>query len=159
MKDTENARKYYKKTVELSPRGFFSAITALDALDREDRHELPSGTYLDYLSTEWIADRTKKVQSVRQIVEKTPEFAPGWSEYATLLSDDAEKLAAIDKGLAARPDAETKGILEINRALILDRKGDRDGAVRVLGELALDPSSTYAAEHMAKSTLAYVAGK
>src|ERR1019366_8272650 len=37
MKDTENARKYYRKTVDLSPRGFFSAITAIDTLDREKR--------------------------------------------------------------------------------------------------------------------------
>jgi hypothetical protein len=46
--------------------------------------------------------------------------------------------------------------LQINRALILKRKGDREGAVRVLGGLALDPASTYATEHMAKVTLASI---
>jgi tetratricopeptide (TPR) repeat protein len=159
MKDTANARKYYQKTIELAPRGFFTAITALDALDREERRDLPEGTYLAYLSTEWIEDRAKKVDMVRQIVERSPAFAPAWSAYADLLNNDGEKLAAIDKGLAARPDDETKALLEINKALILDRKGDRDGAVKLLGALALDPKSTYAAEQMAKATLAYVAGK
>src|SRR5207244_2448130 len=30
MHDYDSARKYYRRTVELSPRGFFTAITALD---------------------------------------------------------------------------------------------------------------------------------
>ena len=66
---------------------------------------------------------------------------------------------AIDKGLAANPDPEMKGILQINNALILDRRGDHEGAVRLLGKLALDPASTYATEHLAKVTLANVAKK
>jgi len=115
MKDTENARKQYRKTVELSTRGFFTAITALDALVREEKGDLPTGTYLACLSLEWMDDPEKK--------------------------------------------AETKGILQINTALILDRKGDHDGAVRLLDELALDPASTYATEHLAKVTLANVAKK
>ena len=72
---------------------------------------------------------------------------------------DAEKLAAIEKGLAAKPDGETKGILLINKALINYRLGDHEGAVRLLGELALDPASTYATEHLAKVTLARIAEK
>jgi hypothetical protein len=40
--------------------------------------------------------------------------------------------------------------------LILQLKGDREGAVRLLGTLALDPASTYATEHMAKVTLANI---
>lgn len=64
--------------------------------------------------------------------------------------------AAIERGLAANPDAETKGILENNKALILLRKGDREGAIRLLGELALDPESTYATEHIAKVSLATI---
>ena len=61
---------------------------------------------------------------------------------------------AIERGLAANPDGETNGILQVNKALIRERKGDREGAVRLLGELALDPASTYATEHMAKFTFA-----
>ena len=72
---------------------------------------------------------------------------------------DAERLAAIEKGLAANPDGETKGILLINKALIMDRSGGHEGAVRLLGELALDPASTYATEHLAKVTLASVTKK
>jgi hypothetical protein len=52
------------------------------------------------------------------------------------------------------PDAETKGILIINKAMALDQNGDREAAVRLLGELALDPTSTLATEHLANATLA-----
>jgi hypothetical protein len=72
---------------------------------------------------------------------------------------DAGKLAAIEQGLAANPDGEMIGILLINKALIMDRSGDHEGAIRLLGELALDPASTHATEHLAKVTLANVAKK
>jgi tetratricopeptide (TPR) repeat protein len=159
MKDAENARKHYRKTVELAPRGFFTAMTALDTLDREAMGDLPAGTYLAYVSLEWMDDTGKKAEVVRQLVKRVPGFAPAWKELAMQADADAEKLAAIEKGLAANPDGETKGILLINKALILDRGGDHDGAVRLLGELALDPASTYATEHLAKVTLANVSKK
>jgi tetratricopeptide (TPR) repeat protein len=156
MKDTENARKYYRKTVDLSPRGFFTAITAIDTLDREKRGDLPAGVYLKYLSLEWTDDPEKRAEIVHQLVKRVPGFAPGWKELAALSANDAESLLAIERGLAANPDGETNGSLQVNKALILERKGDRDGAVRLLGELALDPASTYATEQMAKSTLANI---
>lgn len=159
LKDSENARKYYRKTVDLSPRGFFTAITALDALVREEKGDLPIGTYLAYLSLEWMEDSGKKADAVRQLVKKVPGFAAGWDELATQMETDAEKLAAIEKGLAVNPDGETKGILQINKALVLERSGDHDSALQLLGELALDPASTYATEHLAKVTLASLARK
>jgi tetratricopeptide (TPR) repeat protein len=159
MKDAENAREHYRKTVELAPRGFFTAITALDALDREAKGDLPAGTYLAYVSLEWMDDAGKKADAIRQLVKRLPGFAPVWKEQVILADTDAEKLAAIEKGLAANPDGETKGILLINKALVLDRSGDRDGAIRLLGELALDPAATYATEHLAKVTLANLAKK
>jgi tetratricopeptide (TPR) repeat protein len=160
MKDFDNARRYYRKTVELSPRGFFTAITALDTLTREQKGNLPAGTYLAYLSLEWIDNLGEKAEAVRQLVKLVPRFAPAWKELASILPDvDAERLAAIEKGLAAEPDAETKGILQINKALVLNRQGDHESAVRLLGELALDPKSTYATEHLAKASLMMLAKK
>jgi tetratricopeptide (TPR) repeat protein len=157
MKDAKNARKYYQKTVELAPRGFFTALTAADTLNREEKGDLPPGTYMAYLSLEWVDDPKKKAAFVQQLVQRVPKFAPGWKELADLAtSDDAEQLKAIEKGLKASPDAETKGILQINKALITNRKGDHEGAVKSLGEIILDPASSYATEHMAKITLASI---
>ncbi len=157
MKDSEKARTHYRKTVELSPRGFFTAITAVDALDREAKGDLPVGTYRAYLALESMEDDETRSNAVRQLVKRAPSFAPAWKELAVQSKTEAEKLAAIEKGLAARPDAETKGILLINKALIMDQRGDHDVAVRSLGDLALDPASTYGTEHLAKASLAYVA--
>jgi hypothetical protein len=65
-------------------------------------------------------------------------------------------MADIEKGLAASPDAETKGTLLINKATALSSQGQQEAAVKLLGELALDPKSTYFTEHMAKAALAFI---
>lgn len=157
-KDFENARIHYQKTTELSPRGFFTAITALDALQREQKGELPAGLYLAYLSLEWMGDPSQRAEIIRQMADRQPTFAPGLKERAMLAENDEETLQWIAKGLAANPDAETKGILLINKALMLNKKGDRDGAIEILGQLALDPESTFATEHLAKATLSNITG-
>src|SRR6185436_495612 len=115
------------------------------------------GTYLAYLSLEWIDDPGEKADAVRQLVKRVPAFAPAWKALTMQTDRDAEKLVAIEKGLATNPDGETKGILLINKALITDRSGDHAAAVQQLGELALDSASTYATEHLAKVTLANIA--
>jgi len=155
MRDYDSARRDYQETVRLSPRGFFTAITAVDTLEKEKIVELPIGTYLAYVSLEWIQDSVQKEKAVRQLVKDLPQLAPGWKELATLV-DDKERLLTIEKGLAAGPNSETKGILQINKALLLNRSGDHDGAIRLLGELALDPNSSGDTEQMAKASLANI---
>ena len=157
MKDAASSLKFYEKTVELAPRGFFTAITALDALSREKKGELPPGTYMAFLSLDWIDDAQKKSAAARQLTRAVPAFAPGWKELAALTDDDTERLAAIDSGLNAEPDAETHGMLLIDRALVLNKQGSYEQAVEILGALALDPESTVGTEHLAKATLALIA--
>ncbi|PWU14219.1 MAG: hypothetical protein C5B50_17765 [Verrucomicrobia bacterium] len=82
MKDYDGAREFYRKTVELSRRGFFTAITALDTLEREHKGDLPAGTYLMYLSLEWQDDPEKRAAAVRQLAKQFPKFAPAWKELA-----------------------------------------------------------------------------
>lgn len=155
-KDYDNARLYYRKTLDLSPRGFFTAITALDTLDRERRGELPAGLYTAYVSLEWIQG-DERARLVRQLTTRHPTFAPGWKELAVDTPDPTARLAAIENGLAANPDAETRGILLIDKALTLHARAqpeDRAAAIQLLAQLALDPQSTLATEHLAKATLA-----
>jgi len=153
MNDFEGARTYYRRTLQLSPRGFFTAITALDTLTREHNGDLPMGIYLAYLSLEYMKDKVQKDGALRDLVKQIPKFAPAWKEFASLCDDDDERLAAIERGLAANPDAETRGMLQINKALVLNLKGDHAAAVQLLGELALDPKSTFGTEHSAKAAL------
>jgi tetratricopeptide (TPR) repeat protein len=159
MNDCDAARRYYQKTLELSPRGFFMAITALDTLTREQNGDLPMGTYLAYVSLEWMGDTPKRDDAVRDMVKTLPQFAPAWKNFASLCDDDSERLAAIERGLTAHPDAETKGMLEINKALVFNLNGDRAGAVQLLGELALNPKSTFHTEHAAKAALSILLTK
>jgi hypothetical protein len=43
--------------------------------------------------------------------------------------------------------------LLINQASVMARRGDRDTAMAILGELALSPESTLKTEHLAKASL------
>ena len=156
MKDFTKARECYEKTVQMSPRGFFTALTALDTLNREANGELPNGTYAAYVALEWMADPKERAEAVTAMVERVPTFAPAWKEYALQCEDLSESLAAIEKGLAAKPDAETKGMLLINKALTLNDHGDNEAAVQILGSLALDPDTTFSNEHLAKQMLATI---
>ena len=109
------------------------------------------------MSLEWIDDPEQKTKMVNALIERFPQFAPAWKEYALQCDDSSEKLDAIEKGLAANPDAETKGMLLINKALTLNQQGDKQAAKEILGNLALDSNTTFANEHLAKQTLAMVA--
>jgi tetratricopeptide (TPR) repeat protein len=108
MKNADNARKYYRKTVELAPRGFFTAITALDTLERERKGDLQAGTYLAYLSLEWTDDQGTRAELLRKMVATVPRFAPAWKDLAAILDNDTQRLAAIQRGLTADPDPETE---------------------------------------------------
>jgi tetratricopeptide (TPR) repeat protein len=159
MKDYDGAREYYRKTLALSPRGFFTAITELDALEQESKGELPAGTYLEYLSVAWTNDPAKKLERLRGLTSRVPQFAPAWKTLSDFIDDDGEKLAVIERGLGANPDAETKGVLQINKALILDRRGEQATAIRMLEAIARDPKSTSASEKLAKFALENITKK
>ena len=156
LNDPDRACTFYGKTVELSPRGFFTAITALDTLTREKNGRLPVGTYAAYLSLESLDDETKLAKALRLLLSDAPSFAPAWKDIASITEDDRVRLETIEKGLSAQPDAETKGMLEIQKALLLNLMGNRDAAVRLLGELALDPDSTLGTEFGAKAALSFL---
>lgn len=159
MNDFAKARELYGETMKLSPRGFFTAITALDALNREASGDLPVGTYLAYLSIEWIDDPAQKAKMARSLVEKCPGFAPAWKSHAVLCEDPEERIDALEKGLAANPDKETKGILLINKALHLSGQGEKGRAIEILGSVALDRETTLGNEHLAKQALAMITGQ
>jgi tetratricopeptide (TPR) repeat protein len=154
--DFAQSRRCYEKALELSPRGFFTALTALDTLNREASGDLPEGTYAAYVALEWISDPAQKAKAVVAMTERLPTFAPAWKEYALSCDAPAARLAAIEYGLAANPDAETKGILLVNKALTLNEQGDKETATTILGTMALDANTTFANEHLAKQMLAMI---
>ena len=157
--DEVKAEEQYAIVDKLAPRGFFTAKTSLDCLRRQRSGALPPGLCKAYASLEWMNDEAEKKRAVEGITKKVPSYAPAWKALAVLLDDPADKMRAIEQGLSHEPDPETKGVLLINKAIVLDGRGDHAGADRILGELALDPGSTLSTEAMAKATLSLLTRK
>lgn len=151
--EPETARELYERVDEMAPRGYFTCKTSLDVLRRERAGELFPGFARAYAATEWMEPGERR-RVLAGIAGRFPGFAPAWKDLSALLDDDPGRLDAIERGLRGRPDAETLGILLINKAGILARRGDRGAAVAILGGLALSPDSTLATEHLAKVALA-----
>jgi hypothetical protein len=146
------AQDLYERVDQMAPRGYFTCKTSLDTLRRERAGELFPGFAKDYAAIEWM-NIAGKQRVLPNIVRRFPGFAPAWKDLALVLDDDPSRLRAIQHGLDARPDPETRGVLLVNQAGILARRGERDTAIAILGELALAPDTTLAAEHLAKATL------
>lgn len=151
--DLDNALKFYKKTDELEPKGFFTTKTALYTLEGEKSRKFPKGLYAAYMQIEWTDDSNKKFEIAKTITEKFPDFAPAWKELAMLINDKTEKLKAIEQGLSKNPDAETKGILEINKAVLINQNGKNEEARQILGNLIFSPDATTSNIELAKFTL------
>lgn len=151
--DFDNALKYYKAADDLSPKGFFTAKTAVYTLEGEKAGKFPKGMYAAYLQIEWAADENKKLEIAQTITEKVPDFAPGWKEMAILADKPAEKLEYINLGLSKNPDLETKGVLLINKAINLNGLGKKEEAKKLLGDLIFSPDVTTGNLELAKFTL------
>jgi tetratricopeptide (TPR) repeat protein len=156
--DQETAERFYAEVDRMAPRGFFTCKTTLDSLRRERSGELPEGFCRAFITLESLDDPPRKRAILAGMVARCPAFAPAWKELAALLEDPADQLRAIEAGLGGNPDGETRGVLLINKALILHQRGKQDAAVAILGELALDPASTLATETLAKAALAQITG-
>jgi len=74
--------------------------------------------YLVFMQIEWMESGEEKVQIAKALVNKYPNYAPAWTVIAGKSDSNEERLAAVEKGVASSPDAETKGMLLINEALV-----------------------------------------
>ena len=152
------AEELYQRVDQMVPRGYFTCKTSLDTLRRERAGELFPGFARAYATLEWMEPGQRR-GTLAGIVNKFPGFAPAWKDLSVLLDDDDSRLRAIEQGLRGCPDGETLGILMINQADIIIRRGDRDRGIAILGGLALSPDSTLATEHLAKVKLAMLTGE
>ena len=155
QKQYTKAYELYREVDEMAPRGFYTAKTAVHTLKLEQEGQLPAGTYLQLVSLEWLS-ASDQAQAVQVMTHNLPTFAPGWKSRAALESNSAKRMAYLDKGLSVPADAETKGFLMINRALLMNEMGKRAEAVKILGALALDPSSPQDIEALAKHSLSTI---
>src|SRR4030095_7700715 len=119
----------YAEVDRMAPRGFLTAKTSLDCLRRERAGVLFPGFCNAFASLEWMDDKAEKRALLEGIVEKFPAFPPAWKELSKLLEDEDARLRAITRGLENHPDPETKGMLLLSRASLLQRRGESDGAI------------------------------
>jgi tetratricopeptide (TPR) repeat protein len=134
--DDKRALDWYGRTVKLAPNGFFTALTAVHYLQLEAEEKIPRGTYLDYLSLEWEESRQLKKERLEALTKAVPAFAPAWKDLAALLEDPKSRLSALENGLKADPDPETRGVLLVDKALLLARSDRKAEGIAILGNLA-----------------------
>jgi tetratricopeptide (TPR) repeat protein len=147
------ALELYVQADQLAPRGFLTVKTAVHALRQERDGKIPEGTYLAYLGREWL--EPEKLPAMTQaLVERAPAFAPGWKALAQMERNLDKRFVLLEKGLAANPDVQTRGLLLLDKAFSLEQQGKIAEAKAILGALVLDPTTTLDVEALAKFTLA-----
>jgi tetratricopeptide (TPR) repeat protein len=135
MREFDAALVDYRKVLELAPKGFYVAAAAADLLIREAAGEFPKGLYYAFAMLEHMP--AEQQQSIAgQLVEQFPSHAPAWSLLANSIQDPAERLTAIERGLQARPDPDTRGSLLIRKALTLRDLGQTTSALELLASLS-----------------------
>jgi len=157
--DTTRAEELYAQVDELEPRGFFTCKTTLDTLRREHAGRLFPGFCDAFVKLEWLGDQTQKQAVLRGIVARFPDFPPAWKQLSDLVTDPAERMQAVESGLAGAPDADTLGGLLVTKAGLMHHNGDHDAAIGILTELAADPASTLSTEAWARVALAGLDGR
>lgn len=155
MQNYSEALKYYEKTVELAPKGFYTAKTAYWCLAKESEGEFPQGLFINYMQIEWAPSNDAKIEIAEQIVNSFPNYAPAWNVLGGKLPDISRRMEAIKKGLELDSDIETKANLLINKALVLSLMGKASEAKQILDEIINDKANSLIQIEQAKTTLRY----
>ena len=166
QQDYKNALKYYKTTDKLFNKGFFTTKTAVWSLTHElETKKLKKGLYSDYLMIEYFVDESLQKESYKKFAELYPEYAPAWAKTAALENDDMEaKQNAIDNGLKLIDteigvDAETKGMLFLQQAIIYSNNNEKEKAKRTLADLIMADDVTFHNQNMGKFFLQTLTSK
>lgn len=154
----EKALEFYQKTDNLQPTGFFTTKTALYALEGELTGKFPKGLYGYYLQIEWTEDVDKKFEIVKTILANVPDFAPAWKELALITDNVDAREKYLDEGLSKDPDADTQGILLINKAVILNEAGKKEEALQILTGLINASNTTTGNAELAKMVVTSING-
>jgi hypothetical protein len=67
---------------------------------------------------ESLDDETKRVEALRLLLSQELNLAPAWKDLASITENDRVRVGMIEKGLAGSGGTETKGMLEIKKALL-----------------------------------------
>jgi tetratricopeptide (TPR) repeat protein len=153
MGDLEKAERDYLRVEKLEPRGFFTYQSELDCVRRERAGEFKTGTCQSYVLLSDMPRSAEKQSALKKLLDSSPSLAPAWEKLAGLCDSDQEAMEAIDRGLASRPDPQTRGSLLLNKALILNRQGQYKETIALLEDLVSAPDSSLDTVAKAKYTI------
>jgi hypothetical protein len=151
--DLKNAERLYAWVDRMDPRGYWTTKEALDCIRRERAGEYPRGAYEDYTRLEW-EERPARTAKLEALVKRVPKLAPAWKDLAVLRDSPADRMKAVENGLAAKPDAETRGRLLNHKANLLTASGRGAEGDSILTFLLRDPSTTMQTRAVAEALLA-----
>lgn len=140
--DFHDALKYFELTIQVQPRGCSECQIAIWSLKREMEGVFPQGLYVAYKHIWRRETKEEKIQMAKSIVDRFPGYAPAWGVLAENQPTSYERMLAIEKGLSADPDPQTKGSLIINKALVLKKQGKTEQAMEILRTLLFDVETT-----------------
>jgi len=153
LNDSAAALADYRRTLELSPRGFFTAALSADILTREFAGEFPTGLCVAFLSLETMTHEQRS-DLLGQLVERFPTLSAAWSAYSDLQPDAHTRLAAIERGLSVPCDRDTYGELLVKKAMTLAALGEPFRAIAMLQPLVSDSSGSLNTQAIASVVLA-----
>ncbi len=151
--DLEKAIDAYKQADRLAPRGYKNTKLAIDTLQREIDGKLPPATYMRFELLMANTPPDKRREKLDKMLKEAPEFPGGWRVLSTMQDNDEEAMKLIELAMSYKPDPETMGHLMVNKAILLDRVGQKKEAMDILGALATNPELPFTSEYMAKLTM------
>lgn len=146
----EAAEETYARVNEMVPRGFMTALAAEDILRRENRGDVPEGTFLTYTGLDWMPEERRQL-AAQELIEHATTSPQVWLLAASREENPERRLELAQRGLDLRPDPDTRGHLHLVRARALLDLGLESEAVAQLHEILTDPYLTYSVE--AEATL------
>ncbi len=153
--ERQKAYNLYIQVDKMHPRGFYAVKTAIHTLEREIKAELPGDTYKFFLTIKQEIDIDKKDDLLDYLLDRCTNFAPAWLEKYKTVNSQNEQLFCLSKGISYDSDAETKGLMLINQAVVFLNSNRKTEAYNILSELVFDKNLTLQNEHLAKALLAH----
>lgn len=150
--DSDTALRYFDRVNAMAPHGFFNSQQASACLTMERDGKVARGTYRRIVQLDRASHDTARMVA-RDVTERSPDYAVGWERLSFFAKDSKDALAAVAKGLAARPDPFTRDLLLMRKAMVTKEQGKTADAIKMLEKMLDAPDLSMAVEAQIKIAL------
>ena len=141
MGDVAQALPAYEEVDTLAPQGFSDTKRVIDCLRREKAGRVPKGTFRQFIEVKRLRDPVEFERRLEALAKAAPNFYPAHHELISFGKDMDERLRRLEKTLALKPDALTRGELLVYKANLLRESGKLAESRKLLQSLVDDPQS------------------